>query len=67
VRKADTLELTSLGGRHTQTVRVKRGTLEVSVGHLSYVAHDDEQAARTYVTLHALERWRYIDRSRSAE
>jgi hypothetical protein len=45
-------------------VRVKRGTLEVSAGHLSYVAYDDEQAARTYVALHALERWRYIDQSR---
>lgn len=31
VRSADTLELTT--GGHTQTVRVKRGTLEVAPGH----------------------------------
>lgn len=65
MRNADTLELTS--GGHTQTVRLKRGTLEVAPGHLSYVVFDDEQAARTYVALHTLERWRYIDHSSSTE
>jgi hypothetical protein len=63
MRNADTLELTS--GGHTQTVRVKRGTLEVAPGHLSYVAADDEQAARSYVALHTLEGWRYIDGSQA--
>jgi hypothetical protein len=65
VRNTDTLELTGLGGATTQTVLVKRGTLEVAPGHLSHVVYDDEQGARTYVALHSLERWRYYDRSRA--
>jgi hypothetical protein len=59
----DVLELTSLGGAATRTVRVKRGTLEVA---LSYVAADDEEGARSYVALHSLERWRYLDHSRTS-
>ena len=45
---ADILELTSLGGGHTRTVRVKRGPLKWLPGTCP-VAFDDEQAARTYV------------------
>jgi hypothetical protein len=65
MRIADTLELTGLIAGHTRTVLIKRGTLEVAPGHLSYVAHEDEQSARSYIALHTLERWRYIDRSRA--
>jgi hypothetical protein len=63
----DVLELTGLGGATTQTVRVKRGSFNLDpAGCLSYVVFDDEQAARTYVALHTLERWRYSDQSRTA-
>jgi hypothetical protein len=58
VKSADLLELTGLGGSVTQSVWVKRGTLEIAAGHLSYVVADDEQQARTYVALRSLDRWR---------
>jgi hypothetical protein len=59
----DVLELTFSGT--TQTVKVKRGTLEVAPGHLSYVQFEDEQGGRNYVPLHRLSGWRYIDQSRT--
>ena len=62
MRNADTLELTTDG--HSQIVNVKRGTLEVAGGHLSYVTIDDDPGARVYVALHAVDRWRYVDHSR---
>ena len=65
MRNIDVLEVTGLGGASTQRVLVKRGSFELHpAGCLSYVAADDEQGARTYVALHSLERWRYLDRSR---
>ena len=57
----DTLELTLLGAGSLQTVKVKRGTLEVAPGHLSYVQFEDEPEGRIYVPLHRVERFRYYD------
>lgn len=65
MRNADTLQLTGLGSGHTRTIQVKRGSFELHPGAISYVSVDDEEEARTYVGLHSLERWRYIDHSRS--
>jgi hypothetical protein len=61
----DILEVSFLSGASVQTVKVKRGTLEVAPGHLSYVGFDDETGARTYVPLHRLDRFRYFDQSRA--
>ena len=58
------LELNGRGAGVTQSVWIKRGSLEVASGHLSYVGFDDEQAARIYIPLHTLDRFRYYDRSR---
>ena len=63
----DILELTSLIAANIQTVKVKRGTLEVAPGHLSYIGYDDEAGARTYIPLHRLERFRYFDQSRTSQ
>ena len=61
----DLLELTLIGEANQQTAKVKRGTLEVAPGHLSYVGYEDESEARIYIPLHRLERRRYFDQSRA--
>lgn len=61
----DILELTLLGAGNVQTIHIKRGTLEVGPGCLSYVPFEDENGSRTYVPLHRVERFRYSDHSRT--
>ena len=64
MRNADTLELTSPGGAHTQTVWILRGSFQPHEGCISVKRADSEDGAREFVPWWALERVRHIDRSR---
>lgn len=61
--REDVLELTGLGGGHYSDGAHEERHAR-SRGRRLSVAF--EQAARTCVAMHSLERWRYRDQSRSA-
>jgi hypothetical protein len=65
--KYDILDLTDRGGAVTHTVKIKRGSLEVGPGHLSYIGFDDEREGHNYIALHSLHRWRYVNQTRASE
>lgn len=65
MRNADVLELTSPGGATRQTVSILRGTFQPNEGYFSFKRADGEDGAREFVPWWAVERVRYIDRSRA--
>ena len=64
--KHDILQLTGLGSGNTQRVEIVRGSFQPHEGHISFKRVGDEEGAREFVAVHSLERWRFIDHSRSS-
>lgn len=61
----DVLEYSYLSAGNVQTIKIRRGSLEVGPGCFSYVQFEDEHKARAYIPLHRVDFFRYTDHSRS--
>jgi hypothetical protein len=66
-RKHDELFLTGLGGATTHRFEVRRGSLELHAGCLSFARAEDHRTTRHYVPFHALDGWRLIDHSATSD